>query len=158
MGLYNYRKQKPCSAKCQTKIQGFIFSVFFAWTVSIMESLLSALPTPFLSSPSTFFSDQPVPEPRPIFPLLHRAKPRFEPLLCTMSQSFETETKSKEAKLWGGRFEESVTEIVEKFTESISFDKQLYKHDIMGSKAHASMLAKQVATFSFSFLSSNYCL
>lgn len=32
---------------------------------------------------------------------------------------------------------------MEKFTESISFDKQLYKHDIMGSKAHASMLAKQ---------------
>ncbi|CAN0873451.1 Argininosuccinate lyase, chloroplastic [Linum grandiflorum] len=49
----------------------------------------------------------------------------------------------KEAKLWGGRFEESVTDIVEKFTESISFDKELYKHDIMGSKAHASMLAAQ---------------
>ncbi|CAI0417553.1 unnamed protein product [Linum tenue] len=50
---------------------------------------------------------------------------------------------NKEAKLWGGRFEESVTDIVEKFTESISFDKELYKHDIMGSKAHASMLAAQ---------------
>lgn len=51
---------------------------------------------------------------------------------------------AKEAKLWGGRFEESVTETVEKFTESISFDKALYKHDIMGSRAHASMLARQV--------------
>lgn len=60
-----------------------------------------------------------------------------------MSQSSQTEEKPKETKLWGGRFEESVTDIVEKFTESISFDKQLYKHDIMGSKAHASMLAKQ---------------
>ncbi|KAM7259497.1 hypothetical protein ACFE04_015238 [Oxalis oulophora] len=49
----------------------------------------------------------------------------------------------KEVKLWGGRFQESVTQIVEKFTESISFDKALYKHDIIGSKAHASMLAKQ---------------
>lgn len=49
----------------------------------------------------------------------------------------------KEAKLWGGRFEESVTDAVEKFTESISFDKALYKHDIMGSRAHASMLAHQ---------------
>lgn len=28
---------------------------------------------------------------------------------------------SKEDKLWGGRFEESVTDAVEKFTESISF-------------------------------------
>lgn len=51
---------------------------------------------------------------------------------------------SKEVKLWGGRFEESVTDAVEKFTESISFDKALYKHDIMGSRAHASMLARQV--------------
>lgn len=50
----------------------------------------------------------------------------------------------KENKLWGGRFEQTVTDKVEKFTESISFDKELYKHDIMGSKAHASMLAKQV--------------
>ncbi|CAH9096197.1 unnamed protein product [Cuscuta europaea] len=52
-------------------------------------------------------------------------------------------TKEKEAKLWGGRFEESVTDAVEKFTESISFDKALYKQDIMGSRAHASMLAAQ---------------
>lgn len=52
-------------------------------------------------------------------------------------------SSSKEAKLWGGRFEESVTEAVENFTESISFDKALYKHDIMGSRAHASMLAHQ---------------
>ncbi|XP_027091505.1 argininosuccinate lyase, chloroplastic [Coffea arabica] len=49
----------------------------------------------------------------------------------------------KEIKLWGGRFEESVTDAVENFTESISFDKALYKHDIMGSRAHASMLAHQ---------------
>lgn len=49
----------------------------------------------------------------------------------------------KENKLWGGRFEESVTDAVERFTESISFDKALYKHDIMGSRAHASMLAQQ---------------
>ncbi|OMO57599.1 Fumarate lyase [Corchorus olitorius] len=110
-----------------------------------MESLLSpsSSPNPFFSSPSTFVSNQSVPNPRPILPLLHRAKPRFEPLCCTMSHASETDTKPKETKLWGGRFEESVTDIVEKFTESISFDKQLYKHDIMGSKAHASMLAKQ---------------
>lgn len=56
----------------------------------------------------------------------------------------------KEAKLWGGRFEESVTDAVEKFTESISFDKALYKHDIMGSRAHASMLAHQVLCFLYS--------
>lgn len=52
--------------------------------------------------------------------------------------------EAKEIKLWGGRFQESVTDAVERFTESISYDKDLYKHDISGSRAHASMLAKQV--------------
>ncbi|VAH90356.1 unnamed protein product [Triticum turgidum subsp. durum] len=51
--------------------------------------------------------------------------------------------EKKETKLWGGRFEEGVTDAVERFTESISYDWQLYKYDIMGSKAHASMLAAQ---------------
>ena len=59
----------------------------------------------------------------------------------------------KEIKLWGGRFEESVTDAVENFTESISFDKVLYKHDIMGSRAHASMLAHQVFFWLIFFLS-----
>ncbi|PIA52296.1 hypothetical protein AQUCO_01000278v1 [Aquilegia coerulea] len=54
-----------------------------------------------------------------------------------------SEKNSKEIKLWGGRFEESVTDAVEKFSESISFDKVLYKQDIMGSRAHATMLAHQ---------------
>ncbi|KAL5984969.1 hypothetical protein ACLOJK_038806 [Asimina triloba] len=49
----------------------------------------------------------------------------------------------KENKLWGGRFEESVTDAVEKFSESVSFDKALYKQDIRGSRAHATMLAHQ---------------
>jgi len=58
--------------------------------------------------------------------------------------SSESEDK-REAKLWGGRFEEGVTDAVERFTESISYDWQLYKYDIMGSKAHASMLSGQVS-------------
>jgi len=46
-------------------------------------------------------------------------------------------------KLWGGRFSESTAASVEEFTESISYDWRLYRHDIMGSKAHARMLARQ---------------
>jgi argininosuccinate lyase len=61
----------------------------------------------------------------------------------TSMASSESEEK-KEAKLWGGRFEEGVTDAVERFTESISYDWQLYKYDIMGSKAHATMLSAQV--------------
>lgn len=44
-------------------------------------------------------------------------------------------------KLWGGRFEEDTAASVEAFTESISYDKRLYRYDIDGSKAHATMLA-----------------
>ncbi len=45
--------------------------------------------------------------------------------------------------LWGGRFSETGREELVKFSESISFDRRLYAHDIMGSKAHAAMLAAQ---------------
>ena len=44
-------------------------------------------------------------------------------------------------KLWGGRFTESTDAFVEAFTASIDFDQRLYRYDIAGSIAHASMLA-----------------
>ncbi|KAI5080080.1 hypothetical protein GOP47_0005559 [Adiantum capillus-veneris] len=65
---------------------------------------------------------------------------------CSIAPHLESGTSrmaAVETKLWGGRFEESVTPSVEKFSESVSFDKKLYKHDIQGSRAHASMLAEQ---------------
>jgi len=43
---------------------------------------------------------------------------------------------------WGGRFSEPVDAFVARFTASVDFDKRLYKHDIQGSIAHATMLAK----------------
>ncbi len=46
-------------------------------------------------------------------------------------------------KLWGGRFSQSTDNLMEAFSESISFDKRLYKYDIMGSIAHVQMLANQ---------------
>ncbi|BCB95491.1 argininosuccinate lyase [Dissulfurispira thermophila] len=46
-------------------------------------------------------------------------------------------------KPWSGRFTEKTADIVEQFTESISFDRRLWKYDIEGSIAHAKMLAKQ---------------
>lgn len=45
--------------------------------------------------------------------------------------------------LWGGRFDSKTNEAVACFTESISYDKRLYKHDIAGSKAHVTMLGAQ---------------
>ncbi|WP_053954789.1 argininosuccinate lyase [Inediibacterium massiliense] len=43
-------------------------------------------------------------------------------------------------KLWGGRFLKNTASIVDEFNASISFDQKLYKHDIIGSIAHAKML------------------
>ncbi|MDY5480046.1 MAG: argininosuccinate lyase [Peptostreptococcus porci] len=45
-------------------------------------------------------------------------------------------------KLWGGRFEKNTDSLMEDFNSSIGFDKKLYHFDIVGSKAHATMLAK----------------
>ncbi len=44
-------------------------------------------------------------------------------------------------KAWSGVFNEATDRRVEQFTESISFDRRLYAHDIQGSIAHARMLA-----------------
>lgn len=45
-------------------------------------------------------------------------------------------------KVWSGRFNEPVSELVKQYTGSISFDKRLAKYDIQGSLAHAQMLLK----------------
>jgi argininosuccinate lyase len=45
-------------------------------------------------------------------------------------------------KPWGGVFESATDERVEEFTQSVSFDRRLYAHDIRGSIAHARMLAE----------------
>ena len=44
-------------------------------------------------------------------------------------------------KLWSGRFNEPVAELVKRFTASVEFDKRLALVDIQGSLAHAQMLA-----------------
>src|SRR5947209_19953654 len=45
-------------------------------------------------------------------------------------------------KTWGGRFSGDTDSRVEAFTESISVDRRLYRHDIRASQAHARMLAE----------------
>jgi len=46
-------------------------------------------------------------------------------------------------KPWGGRFKKPTARSVEEFTESVSFDRRLWPHDIEGSIAHARMLGRQ---------------
>ena len=47
------------------------------------------------------------------------------------------------AQLWGGRFTGSINDLAWNFNASITFDKRFLEVDVMGSKAHAAMLARQ---------------
>jgi argininosuccinate lyase len=46
-------------------------------------------------------------------------------------------------KLWAGRFQKETDTLVNDFNASINFDARLYKQDITGSIAHATMLGEQ---------------
>ncbi|MDQ3187103.1 MAG: argininosuccinate lyase [Pseudomonadota bacterium] len=57
-------------------------------------------------------------------------------------------TKKKESVLvekggntWSGRFNEPVSELVQRYTASVDFDRRLADYDIQGSRAHARMLS-----------------
>lgn len=45
-------------------------------------------------------------------------------------------------KLWGGRFKNTESKLMEDFNSSLPFDKRLYYEDITGSMAHVKMLSK----------------
>ena len=47
------------------------------------------------------------------------------------------------AMMWAGRFSKEVDSRVNAFNSSISFDARMYRQDIMGSVAHATMLGEQ---------------
>lgn len=46
-------------------------------------------------------------------------------------------------KMWAGRFSEGTSSLLDAFNASIFFDRELYKEDIEGSVAHATMLSAQ---------------
>ena len=51
-------------------------------------------------------------------------------------------TQINSKMMWAGRFSKEVDDRVNDFNSSISFDARMYKHDIMGSVAHATMLGE----------------
>src|SRR5271155_5836938 len=59
-----------------------------------------------------------------------------------MSKSIPSDSKANSQARWGGRFTTGAAERLRDYTESVSFDWQLYRHDIAGSIAHAKMLAQ----------------
>jgi argininosuccinate lyase len=46
------------------------------------------------------------------------------------------------SKLWGGRFEDGPSEVFERFSGSLHFDRRLFQADILGSQAYARALAR----------------
>jgi argininosuccinate lyase len=46
-------------------------------------------------------------------------------------------------RMWGGRFADGPAAVMEDINASIDFDQRLYRQDILGSAAHARMLARQ---------------
>ena len=46
------------------------------------------------------------------------------------------------SSMWGGRFAEATDQFVAEFTASVQFDQRMYRQDIRGSIAHATMLAQ----------------
>lgn len=55
---------------------------------------------------------------------------------------FVSDKTNQKGKLWGGRFKEKSSSILERIGESISFDRKLFKEDLQGNRAHAKMLKK----------------
>ncbi len=56
-------------------------------------------------------------------------------------QSTTAQNQNESSGMWGGRFTEATDAFVAQFTASVQFDQRLYRQDIQGSIAHATMLA-----------------
>ncbi len=55
----------------------------------------------------------------------------------------ENTGKKKASPIWGGRFSGGPSQLMQDINASISYDKKLFRQDIAGSIAHATMLAEQ---------------
>ena len=52
-----------------------------------------------------------------------------------------SDNETGKSAIWGGRFAGGPSQLMQDINASISYDKKLYRQDIAGSKAHASMLS-----------------
>ena len=58
-----------------------------------------------------------------------------------MTDKIDTHSGDGTSSIWGGRFSSGPSELMQAINASIDFDKRMYRQDIAGSKAHATMLA-----------------
>ncbi len=61
--------------------------------------------------------------------------------VCNMVKKNESLRNTVKSSIWGGRFSSGPSQLMQDINNSIRFDRRLYRQDIAGSKAHASMLA-----------------
>ena len=54
-----------------------------------------------------------------------------------------TGSNAPASKMWGGRFRDGPSEVMDQINPSIDFDQRFYAQDIAGSRAHAAMLVVQ---------------
>src|SRR3954469_5550443 len=59
-----------------------------------------------------------------------------------MSAAEKPDANSPTDKSWQARIGEATDALAQSFVESISYDRRIYKQDVAGSIAHATMLAK----------------
>ena len=65
-------------------------------------------------------------------------------ILAQALTSIMTKNQSSPSQYtWAGRFTEPMSELVKRYTASVDFDKRMWRQDIRGSLAHATMLARQ---------------
>ncbi len=60
-----------------------------------------------------------------------------------MTDQTSSSASTQPAKAWSGRFSEPVSDLVKRYTASVTFDQRMAAQDIRGSLAHAKMLARQ---------------
>jgi argininosuccinate lyase len=58
-----------------------------------------------------------------------------------MTKNNNTSSAETKSSIWGGRFSSGPSQLMQDINASIGYDQRLYKQDIAGSKAHATMLA-----------------
>ena len=73
----------------------------------------------------------------------HRPPPPLSPTTNYQAAASAPPTSAAEPKkLWGGRFTGATDPLMEKFNESLPFDKRMWAEDIQGSQAYARALSK----------------
>ena len=71
----------------------------------------------------------------------YKTKDFFTQLVDDMTKNEKTSPNFEKSSIWGGRFSSGPSQLMQEINASISYDRRLFRQDIAGSRAHASMLA-----------------